>query len=118
MTSRSDWLASRWPVISLLLIHGVLVSIPALRYGPRIDEVGHLAAGLSHWQTADFGYYAVNPPFVRLIATAPVFAAGRRLDLPDPLPRPARRPEFQAGSEFAEKYGLSSLNAGGPLDSS
>ena len=35
---------------ALLAIHAGLLAYGAAIHSPSIDEVGHLAAGLSHWQ--------------------------------------------------------------------
>lgn len=86
---------------SLLLLHAVLLAVPSVRYGPRLDEVGHMAAGLSHWQTGDFTLYAVNPPLVRLWATAIPYLCGWRLnDATSPVAA-ATRAEFELGRQFA-----------------
>ncbi len=44
------------------------------------DEVGHLAAGVSHWQLGRFGLYRVNPPLVRTVAAMPAPVAGPAAD--------------------------------------
>jgi energy-converting hydrogenase Eha subunit B len=64
----------RWRAILFLIIAlqaGLLVW-SAKVHSPTWDEVGHLAAGISHWKTGRFDLYAVNPPLVRVIAAAPV----------------------------------------------
>ena len=43
----------------------------ASRQSPTYDEVGHFAAGIANWRFGRFRFYRVNPPLVRLIATAP-----------------------------------------------
>ena len=96
---------------ALLTLHAVLVLIPSLRYGPRIDEAGHLASGVAHWQTGDLGFYVVNPPLVRMVATAPVAAVGWEVDLGPPSVHRGDRPEFGLGRLFAKRYGQASFDA-------
>ncbi|HLN26334.1 MAG TPA: glycosyltransferase family 39 protein [Gemmataceae bacterium] len=43
-----------------------------LRNAPAVDEVGHLAAGVASWELGTFDLYPVNPPLLRIIASAPV----------------------------------------------
>jgi len=71
--------------------------------GPTWDEVGHFAAGLEHWKHWQFELFSVNPPLIRLVATAPVVLTGYTPD-PDLFPArrgPGHRPEFQLGSQVA-----------------
>lgn len=64
----------------LLLIHASLLAWGAAHHSPSIDEVGHLPAGLSHWQLGQFDLYRVNPPLVRMVATLPVLLAKPTVD--------------------------------------
>ncbi len=57
----------------LLAMHSGLLAWSASRDSPLWDEVGHLVAGLSHWQFGTFALYRVNPPLVRTVAALPVF---------------------------------------------
>ena len=57
---------------SIVLLQTCLLSWSAYVHSPTWDEVGHLAAGISHWKTGRFDLYAVNPPLTRVIAAAPV----------------------------------------------
>ena len=61
-----------WVIALLMLIHIVLLGWMAYRDSPTWDEVGHFAAGVSHWRSGAFHLYAVNPPLVRSVACAPV----------------------------------------------
>lgn len=71
------------------------------------DELGHFAAGVSHWYGGSFSQYRVNPPFVRLVACAPTALRERRLELgPYGLIRdPIFRPEFPSGRRVAASAG-------------
>lgn len=89
----------------LLSIQTAMLGWAATRHSPGIDEVGHLAAGLHHWQSRTFDLYRVNPPLVRLVATAPLVLIGvelpqRTLDTASPV-----RPEFDLGRELMNHYG-------------
>jgi 4-amino-4-deoxy-L-arabinose transferase-like glycosyltransferase len=89
----------------LLLAQAGLLGYAASRHSPGIDEVGHLAAGLHHWKTGTFDLYRVNPPLVRLVATAPLAAAGVELpDLPMATAPPARA-ENELGRAFVAHHG-------------
>jgi hypothetical protein len=100
----------RWVVVLLLAVHSGLLAWAAYRDSATWDEVGHFAAGLSHWYDRDFTLYRVNPPLVRLVAVAPVALREPRLDLgpytPD-LPRasPFLRDDFLCGQRVAEALG-------------
>ena len=89
----------------LLLAQTALLGWSATRHSPCIDEVGHLAAGLHHWKTGTFDLYRVNPPLVRLVATAPLAAAG--VDLPEGglNVTPPARPEFGLGQRLVSQHG-------------
>ncbi len=78
---------------------GLLVFI-ASNTSPTIDEPAHLASGLFHWQTGTISSYTVNPPLVRLIATAPLVVAGRGVDLPSSLVHFGGRIEFSLGDRW------------------
>jgi hypothetical protein len=66
-----------------------------------VDEVGHLAAGLSHWETGTFTLYRVNPPLVRLVATLPVLLARPQTDYRHWQDLPGHRPEWSIGQDLS-----------------
>ena len=70
-----------------------------------VDEVGHVAAGVSHWQTGTFDLYRVNPPLVRMIAALPVLAAGPEVDYRRKEQGPCERGEWYVGIDFARANG-------------
>ncbi len=86
---------------SFLLLRGVFV------HSPGWDEIGHMAAGISHWQQGNTDLYRVNPPLVRLIATIPLF----NIDLGMPFEwEPGDRvgrPEFEIGRQLWQVHGAS-----------
>jgi len=59
-----------------------------------------MAAGLSHWQFGRFDLYRVNPPLVRLIATAPVALTNPRMKWDGYSRFPGSRAEFDCGEQF------------------
>jgi 4-amino-4-deoxy-L-arabinose transferase-like glycosyltransferase len=64
----------RLPAIAaaaLLAIHALLAAHTAWRKSATVDEVGHLPAGISYWQTGSFELYHHNPPLVKLLAALP-----------------------------------------------
>lgn len=91
----------------LLLIHVSLLAWQAQRDSETWDEVGHLAAGLSHWYYGDFTLYRVNPPLVRLIATAPIalFSPTVPIHRYSTFPERFSREDFVCGSLLAVSLG-------------
>jgi hypothetical protein len=59
-------------VVLLLAIHLALAVSSLVRENPTIDEVIHLPAGITYWQTGTFKLYRHNPPLVKLVAALPV----------------------------------------------
>jgi hypothetical protein len=66
-----------------------------------IDEVGHLPAGLSHWQTGSFAMYRVNPPLPRMLAVLPLLRDRPVTDFHRLSDAPGSRPEWPVGRDFA-----------------
>ena len=95
-----------WVIPAALLCHIVLLVWGAADHSPSVDEVGHMAAGVSHWQFGRFDLYRVNPPLVRLVAAIPVVLSQPETDWGD---FPSARPEFSCGRTFIEKSGARSL---------
>jgi Dolichyl-phosphate-mannose-protein mannosyltransferase len=101
---RTKWLV--WiPPTALLLIHAGLLGYGAAVHSPSIDEVGHMAAGLSHWQLGKFDLYRVNPPLVRTVAVAPVLFAQPKTDWSHYSDQPYLRSEFPIGRWFITENG-------------
>jgi len=81
-----------------LLLHILLMGWIAVCKSPVVDEPGHLAAGISHWEFGTFDLYRVNPPLVRMVAAIPVLAAGVETDwMGGWADNPFARPEFPLG---------------------
>lgn len=76
--SRSFWTPLRLAlaVVALLAIHWTLAVLSLVRENPTVDEVAHLPAGITYWQTGSFRLYPHNPPLIKLMAALPVLQAG------------------------------------------
>ena len=98
----------RWccrPLTALLVLQAVLLGWSTAYNAPGMDEPAHLASGLDHWRTRTFDLYRVNPPLVRLVATAPLALTGVELP-PEPMNlSPPSRPEFDFGRRFMSLHG-------------
>lgn len=70
-----------------------------------LNEPAHLAAGIRHWQSGEFGLYCVNPPLVRMIAALPVLAAGVKTDWHRLRQDPTVRYDFVVGDDLIAANG-------------
>ncbi len=84
-------------VVAILCAHYAIAVSSLRQENPTVDEVNHLPAGISYWQTRTFKLYHQNPPLVKLIAALPV----SRADM-DPLYRSA---EWDAYSPLPSFFG-------------
>jgi hypothetical protein len=77
-TSAAFWTPPRTTlaVVAWVVLHVSLAVSSLVRENPTIDEVIHLPAGISYWQTGTFKLYRHNPPLVKLVAALPVIASG------------------------------------------
>jgi 4-amino-4-deoxy-L-arabinose transferase-like glycosyltransferase len=89
----------------LLLVHAGLLAYGGAVHSPAIDEVGHMAAGLSHWELGKFDLYHVNPPLVRMVAAVPVRFAQPKYDWSQFSDAPGARSEFPIGRDFITANG-------------
>jgi hypothetical protein len=78
-------------VVLLLVLHVTLAASSLVRENPTVDEVAHLPAGISYWQTGTFRLYAQNPPLVKLAAALPVV-----LSQPHAMDRIYTRPSWRS----------------------
>lgn len=93
----------------ILFVHASILSYGAFKNAPTYDEVGHMVAGLSHWRFAEFDLYRVNPPLVRLLATAPVLFIPHQEDWQDWDQGGLSRQEFSIGRQFIKANGEHSV---------
>lgn len=98
MQIRALW--RRVAVTIVVAIHVGLVGYGAKIHSPTIDEVAHLPAGIWNWTFGQFDLYKVNPPLVRMVAAAPVMAAGAKTNWQGYGDAPGQRPEFSIGATF------------------
>ncbi len=95
-----------WVAIALMLAsHACLLGWGAAVHSPSLDELGHLPAGLSHWQLARFDLYRVNPPLVRMVAAAPVVFCMPKIRWYSYSESGQTRPEFQFGRQMIAAEG-------------
>jgi hypothetical protein len=59
-------------VLVLLAAHVGLAERSLSQENPTVDEVAHMPAGVTYWQTGTFKLYPHNPPLVKLVAALPV----------------------------------------------
>lgn len=93
-------MSPRLLVAILVVLHALMLSWGILTYGPTVDEVAHLPAGLSNLETGRFPVYHVNPPLVRLLAAFPVHLMSPVTDWSQAVPNGSQRTEFRLGAKF------------------
>ena len=83
-------------VVALLAIQATLAVRSLVQENATVDEVIHLPAGLTYWQTGTFRLYRHNPPLVKLIAALPVLPLRPVIDyaLPSWRRDPPNKQEF------------------------
>ncbi len=105
------WLRSRWILPALMVLQAGLLGTSARVHSPTWDEPAHLVAGLSHWQFGRFDLYCVNPPLVRILATAPIhFLAAPDVDWSYYSADPVHRSEIALGRAFVEEHGVTAFD--------
>jgi hypothetical protein len=111
-----SWLSSAIPchktsgiAAVLLVLHTILLSAQAWHDSPTFDEVGHLAAGIRCWDSGRFDLYLVNPPLVRLVATAPLLCSDATVDVSASPTEESDRPEFSIGASLFQRAGLAGV---------
>ncbi len=66
-----------WAVAAAMLVAQYSLAVLSLvGENPTVDEVVHLPAGVTYWQTGTFKLYPHNPPLAKLVAALPVVLAG------------------------------------------
>lgn len=95
----------RLTIAAMLVTHTGLLAWSAYRHSPVVSEVGHLPAGISHWQFGRFDLYRVNPPLVRMVAALPVLMANPATDWKGYSLDPLTRSETSVGIDFVNSNG-------------
>ena len=90
---------------SLLVAQCVLLCWNGASHSPTINEIGHIPAGISHWQYGVFHIYRVNPPLPRMVATIPILLRGVKTDWTNYDLNPLARNEVSLGIKFANVNG-------------
>jgi len=108
--SASDPRAVRRPVwpwaaaTALLVVHAALAIDTLRQKSVTVDEVDHLPAGISYWQTGSFAMAHHNPPLVKLVAAVPALTAAPRMDYSKSWEQSRRRglppSPYAFGAEF------------------
>jgi hypothetical protein len=89
-------------VVLLLAAHLALAVGSQVRENPTIDEVIHLPAGITYWQTGTFRLYHHNPPLIKLVAALPALATGVQVDYESPSWRQEPPNKAAFAHEFME----------------
>lgn len=101
--------ARQWICISAVFVAVLLIGASCFLNSAGVDEVGHLAAGLSHLQFGEFDLYRVNPPLVRTMVSCGVFALSVPVDWSKYDRRPDVRAEFDVGFDLFESSEASTV---------
>lgn len=89
------------PTVLLTAHVGLLLVSSRLQF-PTRNEVAHVPAGLSYWDSGSFRLYSVNPPLWKMIATLPTLLLNPKVDgIPLPVV-PGQRAEWEAARRFAD----------------
>lgn len=89
-------------VAAIIAIHATMLAWISIVNSPALDEAGHISAGLSHWQLANFDLYRVNPPLPRMICATPLLFTSPNTDWSLISSNPFARSEFDVGKRFVE----------------
>ena len=100
---------SCWCLAALLFSHFALLAFGSWQQSPTLNEPGHLLAGLRHWKHLDYTLYRVNPPLIRLTASAPVAIMGYEEDWSGYNEYVGARPVFDMAESFVTVNGRQSL---------
>ena len=92
-------------VASLLATQALILAVSAALHSAAMDDIAHLAAGVSNWELGRFDLYKVNPPLVRMMAALPAMAAGAKTDWSGYYQGVGARPEFSVMDDFVRANG-------------
>ena len=98
--SRGDW--TRMVVVLIVVCHAAALAWLGCVEAPVWHEPAQLAAGLCGWSFGRSDMIRVNPPFVRLVAAAPVLFLHPILDPNDFDRPPGGRDEFARAERFVK----------------
>ena len=92
-------------IILIIMSHTIMLSYNSIFLSPTMDEIGHMPAGISHWQYGMYDLYRVNPPFPRMVATLPVILCRPNTDWSNYQIFPFSRETIPMGVRFAKANG-------------
>lgn len=95
----------RFVVVALLGVQASMLAWSAECHSPTFNEIGHVPAGISHWQYQMFHLYRVNPPLPRMAAVAPLLYLNPKTDWHNYSQSPFARDAVIPGIDFAEANG-------------
>lgn len=102
-STSSCWRLEVCSAVVLLFVSCTLLVWSASRQSPTWDEVGHLPAGVAHWQTRQFHFYVVNPPLVRMTAALAPVLVGAKLPREMVPQRCTDRGEYALGEHLVRR---------------
>ena len=95
----------KYIALIIVFVHTLLIAFNGYVHSPVIGEIGHLAAGISHWRSGRFDLYRVNPPLVRMVATLPILFMDPSVDWSRYDADPLARSETAVGIDFSKANG-------------
>ena len=97
MPKLSGWML--WTIVAGLIgTQMVLTLIMVHRESLTFDEGNHMFAGYMMWHTKDYGLNPEHPPFVKLLATAPLL--GQPLWVPELKGRDFKTEAYLSGRDW------------------
>ena len=88
-----------WAIVATLITAQLLLTLPMLhRESLTFDEGNHMFAGYMMWHTKDYGLNPEHPPFVKLLATAPLL--GQSLWVPQLQGRDFKTEAYLSGRDW------------------
>jgi hypothetical protein len=64
----------------MLALHAGISGHSLRQHFVTVNEVGHIPAGISHWQAGHYSFFRVNPPLPSMLAVLPVLLAQPNTD--------------------------------------
>jgi hypothetical protein len=92
-------------LLAVVAVHVALLLGGLRQNFVTVDEVGHVPAGLHHWETATFALYRVNPPLPRMLAALAMLPARPQTAYQRLTDAPGLRAEWPVGIDFANANG-------------
>jgi 4-amino-4-deoxy-L-arabinose transferase-like glycosyltransferase len=88
-----------WAIVAGLIVSQMLLTLIMVhRESLTFDEGNHMFAGYMMWHTKDYGLNPEHPPFVKLLATAPLL--GRPLWVPELQGRDFKTEAYLSGRDW------------------